>query len=285
MSLLLIRPYFFGSNPQALNDNTFMESGEDSNKYVDTEAIALQEHQALIDCLKQHHIHLIVYNNENPETPDAVFANNWLTVHPELNTMVIYPMYLENRQKEIREDILQALPYQRWDLRHSKKPLEGTGSIVFDHENKIIYAAISIRTHRDMVQTVANQLGYKCVCFHTSYKDKPIYHTNVMMAIGESWVIVCLDAIDVLDRSRILHSLKTSKKHIIYITLLQMEAFCGNCLEVINIFRQRYTVMSTRAYNAFHPYQKKYLEPILHVPLDILETVGGGGVRCCLTQI
>lgn len=280
MRLLLIRPYHFTTNLEALESNLFM-----SHTKEHLQEKALEEHQGLIDCLKNHHIPVVVYDNNNPETPDAVFANNWLTVHPKLNTMILYPMYLENRKKEIREDILQDLPYQRWDIRDYKGTLEGTGSMVFDYENQIIYAASSIRTDPYLVQKVAYQLGYKCICFHTSYKNKPIYHTNVMMSIGESWVIICLEVIDPLDRERVLHSLKCSKKHIIYLSLKQMKAFCGNCLEVVNIFQQRYTIMSTRAYNALTPYQRKYLEPILHVPLDTIETYGGGGVRCCLTQV
>jgi len=280
MRLLLIRPYHFTTNLQAFESNVFM-----SKSIEDIQDAALKEHQGLIDCLKEHHVPICVYDNQNPETPDAVFANNWLSVHPDLNTMVIYPMYLENRKKEVREDILHSLPYQRLDLRESKSVLEGTGSMVFDHENRIIYAAISSRTDPYLVQKVAYQLGYKCICFHTSYKQKPIYHTNVMMSIGESWVVVCLEVIDVLDRERVYHSLKCSRKHILYLTITQMEAYCGNCLEVINIFQQRYTIMSTRAYDAFTPYQKKYLGPILHVPLDTIETYGGGGVRCCLAVV
>ena len=284
--LLLIRPKFFATNAQALATNAFMNVQQG-----DIEALALKEHDQLIQILTDHHIDTMIYDNENPETPDALFANNWITVHPSQNKILIYPMYLENRRKEVRLDIVQAI-CQRYpelkfhDLRSQpKKALEGTGSMVFDHQNRIIYAAISKRTNEHLLSQVGEHLNYRILSFYTEYKNRPIYHTNVMMAIGKKWVIICTQVIDHDDTRDVIQSILASGKHMIEISTSQMEAFCGNILEVYSRDGIAYTVMSEKARNAFRKDQLELLGNILSVPFDTIETYGGGGVRCCLTEI
>lgn len=284
--LLLIRPKFFATNAQALATNAFMNVQQG-----DIEVLALKEHDQLIQILTDHHINTMIYDNENPETPDALFANNWITVHPSQRKILIYPMYLENRRKEVRLDIVQAI-CQRYpelkfhDLRSQpKKALEGTGSMVFDHQNRILYAAISKRTNEHLLRQVGEHLNYRILSFYTEYKNRPIYHTNVMMAIGKKWVVVCTQVIDHDDMRDVIQSILASGKHMIEISTSQMEAFCGNILEVYSREGIAYTVMSERARNAFRKDQLDLLGNILSVPFDTIETYGGGGVRCCLTEI
>ena len=284
--LLLIRPKFFATNTQALTTNAFMNGKEEN-----IEAKAIDEHNRLIEILAKHNIHTIIYENNNPETPDALFANNWITFHLPQNKCVIYPMYLENRRLEVREDIIEYIcqlypELKLHDLRcQPKKALEGTGSMVFDHQNNIIYAAISKRTNEHLLRQVGELLNYKIVSFYTEYKNSPIYHTNVMMAVGKTWVVVCTNVIDHDDMRDVMQSIKASGKHIIEISTTQMESYCGNILEVYSRDGIAYTVMSEKAKNAFRKNQLEILGNILAVPFDTIETYGGGGVRCCLTEI
>jgi hypothetical protein len=284
--LLLIRPFYFTANIQAISTNLFISKNIES-----IQEAALNEHNSLLTLLKQNNIQHTVYDNLNPETPDAVFANNWISVHPNQNIMIIYPMHLENRRKEIREDIINDIlnfyPSMKLvNLTNSKQQsLEGTGSMVFDHENQTIYAAISQRTSELLVKNVASILNYKLITFYTRYKSQPIYHTNVMMAIGKTWIVICLEIIDPDDLRELNESLKASKKQIIPIYAYQMEAFCGNILEIYDKNKKPYTIMSTKAYENFNSSQRTHLGSILHVALDTIENYGGGGIRCCLTEI
>lgn len=284
--LLLIRPKFFTTNTQAIATNTFMNGTEE-----DIETKALEEHNHLIQILTEHNIETMIYENKNPETPDALFANNWISVHLYQKQLFIYPMYLENRRKEVRLDIIQAIcqeypELKLYDLRsQSKKALEGTGSMVFDHENRIIYAAISKRTNEHLLRQVGEYLNYQIQSFYTEYKNKPIYHTNVMMAIGKKWIVICTQVIDHDDMKDVVKSILSSGKQMIEISTSQMEAFCGNILEVYSRDKVAYTIMSDKAKKAFLPSQLKLLGNVISVPFDTIETYGGGGVRCCLTQI
>ena len=285
--LLLIRPNHFTTNAQALATNAFMSLTKEA---IDEKAF--KEHYGLIQALLNHHIDFILYENINPETPDALFANNWITVHRSQNKMIIYPMYLENRRLEVRWDIIEDLyklypTLKIYDLRSRPfhNALEGTGSMVFDDQNKIIYAAVSKRTNESLLRQVGDLLNYHIVSFYTEYKNQPIYHTNVMMAIGKTWAVICTQVIDHDDVREVVQSILNSGKQMIEISTNQMEAFCGNILEVYNRDKVPYTIMSNKAKQAFQPNQLHALGNIIDVPFDIIETYGGGGVRCCLTEI
>ena len=284
--LLLISPNHFATNYEALETNTFMTSSKEA-----IEEQAFLEHNGLIQELSKHNIDFMLYENLNPKTPDALFANNWITVHHSINKIILYPMFLENRRLEVRNDIVKDLcqiytSLKVHDLRdNSNKALEGTGSMVFDHQEKLIYAAISKRTSRSVLQHVSKLLNYKIVPFYTEYKKCPIYHTNVMMAIGKTWVVVCTEVIDSFDKKDIINTIIASKKYLIEVTISQMEAYCCNILEVYNRDGIPYTVMSEKAKNAFSKEQLEILGNIIAVPFDTIETYGGGGVRCCLTEI
>jgi len=284
--LLLIRPFYFKTNLQAIETNLFMKVSDEN-----IQDKVLEEHQGIIHALNKYSISHIVYNNNNELTPDAVFANNWISVHPEVNKMFIYPMFLENRRLEVRNDIIEQIKHIYplmviHDLRgNDKKALEGTGSMVIDYENKIIYASISPRTNQSILSQVADILNYKVVSFYTEFHLKPVYHTNIMMAIGKKWVVICMDVIEKDDMHDVWSSLKKSGKIIIKISTAQMEAYCGNIFEIQHSNGKLFTIMSTRAKNAFIEKQLENLGTIIDVPLDTIETYGGGGMRCCLTSI
>ena len=285
--LLLIKPNYFATNQQALATNAFMTSHQEV-----IEEKAIVEHHGLIQVLLKHHIDFILYENLNPNTPDALFANNWITIHRSQNKLMIYPMYLENRRLEVRWDIIEDLckmypTLKIYDLRSRPfhNALEGTGSIVFDHQNRIIYAAVSKRTNELLLRQVGELLNYRVISFYTEYKNQPVYHTNVMMAIGKTWAVVCTQVIDHDDVREVVQSILNSGKQMIEISTTQMEAFCGNILEVYNRDQIPYTVMSSKAKQAFQSNQLDALGNIIAVPFDTIETYGGGGVRCCLTEI
>lgn len=285
--LLLIRPNYFATNHQALSTNAFMTKPKEA-----IEEKALAEHNGLIQELLNHQIDFMLYENINQVTPDALFANNWITVHLSQNKLIIYPMYVENRRLEVRWDIIEDLckiypNLKLYDLRSRPfhNALEGTGSMVFDHQNRIIYAAVSKRTNESLLRQVGDLLNYRIVSFYTEYKNQPVYHTNVMMAIGKSWVVVCTQVIDHDDVRDVIQSIIQSGKQLIEINTTQMEAFCGNILEVYNRENVPYTVMSHKAKEAFQHNQLQALGNIISVPFDTIETYGGGGVRCCLTEI
>lgn len=285
--LLLIRPNYFATNQQALATNAFMTEPKEA-----IEEKALAEHNGLIQELLNHQIDFMLYENINPATPDALFANNWITVHRSQNKMMIYPMYVENRRLEVRWDIIEDLckiypNLKLYDLRSHPfhNALEGTGSMVFDHQNRIIYAAVSKRTNESLLRQVGDLLNYRIISFYTEYKNQPVYHTNVMMAIGKTWAVVCTQVIDHDDVRDVIQSILQSGKQFIEISTNQMEAFCGNILEVYNRDNVPYTVMSHKAKQAFQSNQLQALGNIISVPFDTIETYGGGGVRCCLTEI
>ena len=288
--LLLISPQYFTVNQQALTTNVFMNTNAQNETPDTIQEKALYEHRQLIITLESHNIKYILYENYNEETPDAVFANNWLSVHSDLKKLFIYPMYLQNRKQEVRFDIIMDI-LERYpsmeicDLRASKEILEGTGSMVFDHSTNTIYAAVSQRTNERLVKHVAESIRHKLITFYTEYRNKPIYHTNVMMAIGKSWVVICTQVIDMDDLPDVLKHLGSTGKQLIVISVSQMEAYCGNILEIYDAEGTPYTIMSSRAKKAFHPAQLERLGNIIEVPLDTIETYGGGGVRCCLTEI
>jgi hypothetical protein len=275
--------------------------------------LAMDEHDYLVKKLIEHRVKVSVFDNTIPQAPDALFCNNWISVHyhDNIKHIVIYPMALENRRTEVRPDIIKTLmnhPFFTKTLSQSMKsiclnkdeskfvvhdlrmysndgPLEGTGSMVLDRENKIAYAALSDRTHYATLKHFAKLMSYKIVTFNTLYERTPVYHTNVVMSIGENWVVVCSDVIDPLQRQYVMDHLKASKRDVIDISAYQMTKFCANILEVVNENGIKFTVMSQTALDAFSTDQLYRLGNIISVPFKFIETYGGGGVRCCLAEI
>ena len=302
---LMIRPTFFNVNDEALKTNTFIYAmPPDANTIRER---ALEEHNNLIQALQEHSIPVHVFDGIDPLAVDALFCNNWITVHhpleTEFHTIVLYPMMLENRRIEVRNDICDYVSkmYEKTgakvltiDLRykssdnlpnHNVHFLEGTGSMVVDRKNRTIYASLSDRTHLMMLRELSTYTGHKLVFFHSYHKRKPIYHTNVMMALGDTWIVICKDVVAPGCQSSLTKELERTGKTIVEITTAQMEAYCANIIELTSASGKRYTVMSEKAKSSFTQDQLDVLGNIIAVPFDTIEKYGGGGVRCCIAEI
>jgi len=299
-TLLLIRPAAFKMNIQTAVNNYFQKEMNLSEEEINLKA--RKEFDNLVRKLKMYGIQIIVENDSSEnETPDAIFPNNWVSFH-ENGDVVLYPMFAENRRKERNEDVLNRLETEGFhienviDYTSAEEEgffLEGTGSMVLDRVNRKAYCALSARTDEDLVIEFCEDFEYTPVIFEAFQtvegKRLPIYHTNVLMAIGEQVAIICLDAIDSKSEKKIIiQSLKEDGKEILKISEAQMQQFAGNMLQVEGAFRKKYMVMSTAAYNSLRIDQistiKKYSE-IIHSNLTTIETLGGGSARCMLAEV
>jgi hypothetical protein len=252
----------------------------------------------MIDQLKKAGVNLHIFEDtDDVYRPDAVFSNNWVSFH-QSGKVVLYPMMAENRRAERRLDIIDKLAddfnvEEVIDLTHFEaqgKFLEGTGSMVLDRRYKIAYACLSPRTHIEVLDAFADALGYEIVAFSASDEnDKPIYHTNVLMCIGDIFAVVCLEAIKE-SRRKIsgASALEETKKDIIEITLEQVRHFAGNMLMIKDDKSSKYLVMSTQAYDSLSQQQRQALTEharLLHTDLSVIEGNGGGSARCMMTEI
>ncbi|WP_297792557.1 citrulline utilization hydrolase CtlX [uncultured Eudoraea sp.] len=299
-TILMIRPVQFRMNEQTAVNNYFMEDIDLQNSTINLKA--QKEFDVFVDVLRSKGIEVIVIE-DTPErdTPDSIFPNNWISFHAN-GTVVIYPMFAENRRKERREDILDVLEAKGFliknimDYTSAEKEglfLEGTGSILKDRVNQKVYCALSERAHEELVIEFCEDFECTPVIF-TAYQTVngerlPIYHTNVMMCMGESYAVICLESIDdKKERKNVINHLKQDGKEIVDITEEQMYHFAGNMLQVIGASDQRYLIMSTAAYNSLRPDQIAILEkynPIVHSSLDTIETCGGGSARCMMAEV
>lgn len=296
-SILMVRPSNFGVNIQTSETNYFQkELKELSPEQIKNKA--LKEFDDMVEILKSKGVDVNVINDTAvPVKPDAVFPNNWISFHPD-GKVILYPMLTPNRLAEIRPDIIDSLK-TKFEIsetidfskeHYNEKYMEGTGSIIFDHVNKVAYACLSPRTDKDLFVKVSDYLGYKPVYFHSYDKDnKEIYHTNVMMCIGSQFAVVCLSSItDKNEKQLLVDSLTKSGHQIIDITFEQLNNFAGNMLELKTKDHKTILAMSQSAYNSLNQNQKKGLEKYSElVPLSIntIETIGGGSVRCMIAEI
>ena len=298
--IFMVRPSIFYGNPETATNNFFQRTTAE-NKTATTQK-AQQEFDGLVNVLRAAGVCVYVWQDlENSDTPDAVFSNNWISFHrPRIQ--ILYPMYAPNRRLEIRPQplhILAELGFQA-DTKHDfsgyvKKNmfLEGTGALVLDRIHKKAYCALSDRCNKDLVDLFCESMDYKAVVFTAfqTHQNKrlPIYHTNVMMCIGTTFAVVCLDSVDDIDqRNTLLQSLLNDGKDVITISEAQTNAFAGNMMEVCNADGAFFVVMSDTSYNILSANQKKQLEQhvtILHSPLTTIEQLGGGSARCMMAEV
>ena len=298
-TVLMVRPVRFRMNEETVVNNYFQEEMDLKNEEINRQA--QQEFDAFVHKLREVGVKVIgVDDIYEQNTPDSVFPNNWITFHQNGN-VAIYPMFAENRRRERREDILDKVEeegflienvYDYTDAEQENIFLEGTGAMVLDRVHRKAYCALSPRADEELFIEFCEDFEYTPVIFkayqEVDGKQVPIYHTNVMMALGEDFAIVCLDTItDKSERKNLLHHLKEDKKEIISITPEQMCQYAGNMLQVQGK-DSTYLVMSDAAYNALTPQQiqtiKKYTQ-ILHSNLETIETCGGGSARCMLAEV
>lgn len=300
-SILMIRPVAFRMNEQTAVNN-YYQKVLDTLSPATVNAKAQEEFDAFVQKLRLVGVNVIVVDDTSkPDTPDSIFPNNWISFH-ENGDVVLYPMFAENRRLERREDILDILEDKGFridnilDFSSAEEDgffMEGTGSIVLDRANGKAYCALSPRADEELFIEFCEDFDlYPMIfeAFQTVAKErKLIYHTNVMMCIGETFAVICADAIDDnKERKMVLGSLKSDEKEIILITEDQVNNFAGNMLEVRGTDDRRYLVMSTSAHQSLTKKQIEKLEEhatILSSSLDTIEACGGGSARCMMAEI
>jgi hypothetical protein len=295
----MVRPRHFAFNAETAVTNRFQKAGGSDH----TAAQARAEFDAFAAALAGEGVTVCVaQDSDDPPKPDAVFPNNWVSFHAD-GTLVLYPMQAVSRRTERRREIVDAVVrdtgfkvLRTVDLTHHEKAgrfLEGTGSLVLDHRERVAYACRSPRTDEQVAREWAEVMGYELELFAArDARGAPIYHTNVLMSIGTRLAVVALDNIDAADRARVAARLE--KQHdLLAISEQEMGAFAGNVLEVGSwdeyLGDMRILVMSATAQHALEgrKYARLYtsVDAVLAAPIDIIERHGGGSVRCMLAEV
>ena len=297
-TVLMVEPIAFGYNAETAENNYFQVE----QKETDIQQKALSEFKNFVEKLQAKGINVItVKDTIDPHTPDSIFPNNWVSFHQD-GKVVLYPMFASNRRVERREDIIETIKNEGfsvseiddWSLPEVQGHyLEGTGSMIFDHDNKLAYGSVSLRLDEQLFREFCEKFGFEPVVFHsyqTANNERlPIYHTNVMMCVADQFVVICLDCIDdETERVNVVNTILESGKEIIEISENQMQQFAGNMLQVQNEDGKKFLVMSETAYNSLTPEQisaiKKYNE-IIYSNLETIEINGGGSARCMLAEV
>ena len=299
-TILMIRPVNFRMNEETAVNNYFQEELKLKNDQIN--AKAQKEFDDFVPKLRAAGVTVIVENDSVLlDAPDSIFPNNWVSFH-ENGNVGLYPMFAENRRRERREEIFIRLEKEGFKINNiidytsaedESVFLEGTGSLLLDRVNSKAYCALSVRADEDLFIEFCEDFEYTPVVFTANQtvdgKRLPIYHTNVMMCLGELFSVICLDAIDdKKERKNVVKNLKQDGKVIIEISELQMHQFAGNMLQVKGENDQLYLVMSEAARQSLTPKQVADIErfcPILSSSLDTIETCGGGSARCMMAEV
>lgn len=294
----MIRPTRFQSNPQTADSNAFQTAPDASP--AEQQRSALTEFESLVSVLRGAGIEVHVFDDTlEPHTPDSVFPNNWVSFHAD-GTVVLYPMEAENRRCERRPDVIERLDAelgfqvrQVVDLSHHEDTghfLEGTGSMVLDRVNRVAYACLSSRTHLDVLGDFAQRMDYDVVAFEALDRHGvPIYHTNVLMAIGEKLAVICDAAIARDDqRAAVLERLESTGHELVSLDFDQLESFAGNMLELRAADGVPVMAMSQRAWDSLSAEQQARMGAngrVVTAAIDDIEDSAGGSVRCMLAEI
>jgi hypothetical protein len=297
-NVVMVPPKEFGFNPQTALDNEFQHSSSLSAEQVREKA--MDEFSKMVSSLRQHGVNVMPldYTLSSMATPDAVFPNNWFCSLPN-GELHLFPMACENRREEVRtQQLQQLLTKHRFKLQSTHDQwlaaaadqtfLESTGVMIFDHLNKELYAGLSQRCDRDLLERFAEQVGYKTITFQTQTDSgTPVYHTNVMMALGERFAVICDEVIPEFERRYVIKQLAKTKQ-VISITADQMAHFCGNILQLENHQGDKVIAMSQSAFDHFTDAQKAQLAThgqLLPFDVSTIESIGGGSVRCMLAEV
>jgi hypothetical protein len=294
----MIRPVRFGFNEQTASSNTFQDTSLAGQPIERSQANAQREFDEMVRQLRASGVDVMVYDDTaDPHTPDSIFPNNWVSFHYS-GTVVLYPMQAENRRLERRQDIIDDLSQHfhvskvvdLTTFENEGKYLEGTGSLVLDRMNRVAFACLSPRTNADVLTEFSNRTGYKTISFRAvDDTGSAVYHTNVLMSIGDTFAVICLQAIQDLDeRLMVRQELERLGKRVIEITPEQMNAFAGNMLLVSTIKGQKLLVMSKQAHQSLTDKQIDVLDDYATLQIFDLSTIeanGGGSARCMMTEV
>lgn len=303
--LLMIRPANFGFNKETATNNAFQQDkssaellGQSADEAPSIAQLAQAEFDQLVATLRAQGIQVLVIDDRTePLKTDAVFPNNWLSFH-ENGQILTYPMWSENRRLERRPALLQQLqeqfnfkeviPLEHWEAQGVF--LESTGSMILDRVHKICYACASPRTQEAALEEFCILMGYQKVLFQAvDNQGQEIYHTNVMMALGEDFVVIGLDTVtDLTQKQQLLDHFQQTNKTVVALSWSQLESFAGNMLQVRNTTGETFLVLSQQARDSLTPAQVATLEAhttLLSSPIPTIETLGGGSVRCMLAEV
>jgi hypothetical protein len=289
----MIRPVNFGFNYETAINNAFQLKGYDNS----AQEKAIVEFDNFVRKLELYGMNvMVVEDTPTPHTPDSIFPNNWISFHSN-DIICLFPMFAENRRAERKQTVIDAIT-KRYDTRkivdlthyeNEGKFLEGTGSMVLDRKNKIVYACLSPRTNPEVLVDFCKQIGYTPVSFFAvDGNGEQIYHTNVMMCIADEYAVVCLDSIIESDRDKVKDAISKSGKEIISISIEQMNEFAGNMLQLTSTDGKCYLIMSSRAFRSLNREQVVailHYNAIIDSELDIIEKNGGGSARCMLAEM
>ncbi len=296
-TILMVRPAFFGFNHETADNNAFqVMDAKISDEKIHRSA--LKEFDGITQLLKSKGVDVVIEEDTSkPRKPDAIFPNNWISFH-ENGSIITYPMFSPIRRKERREAIVKQMTEKfGFDRRYSLEQyedqntfLEGTGSMVLDRSNHVVYACLSPRTDPTVLDKFCTLLDYDRMVFTAVDRDaQPIYHTNVMMSVGERFAVVCLDSIsNLMEREELEKKITESGKELIEISMNQLHHFAGNLLQLKNMEDQALIVMSKQAYKSLSPGQIDRITghgEIVHATLDTIEKFGGGSARCMIAEI
>ena len=314
-TILMIRPAAFGFNEETAANNYFQSNpgiGKEDPIAIGLQQKALAEFDNMVQILRSHDIDvLVIEDSKVPAKPDAIFPNNWLSTSPD-GIVSVFPMYAPNRRIEKRNEIIEQIAkefvirdVQDWSEYEAEgRFLEGTGSMVIDYDNKMIYACVSERTSLPVLEKYAATNGYQAIAFLATDKNgMPVYHTNVVMTLGENFCVLCEEAIDEeWELIAVRQLLESTNHNIIAITREQMHQFAGNMLQVKNNPRlndkvgqastgsggEKFLIMSQTAFNSLRKEQKQMLEAystLLPIAVPTIEEVEGGSVRCMMAEV
>ena len=290
----MVRPYQFYFNQQTAANNFFQSNINIEN----ANELAIAEFDAMVEKLRAHQIKVnVVQDTKDPSTPDSIFPNNWVSTH-EGGTLCLYPMFAQNRRAERKSTVIDFLESNykienTLDLTDLEKEgifLEGTGSMVLDHQNKLAYGCLSERLDKNAFNEWCDKMQFKAIAFKAvDDKAQPIYHTNVMMCMADQFVVICLESIpNEQEKQIVLESFKKSNKEVIEISQDQLNHFAGNMLQVFDTNEKPHLIMSEQAHTSLDPAQLKSLEkynPLLPISIPTIEALGGGSTRCMMAEI
>ncbi|MCF1753327.1 citrulline utilization hydrolase CtlX [Mariniradius sediminis] len=299
-TILMVRPANFGFNPETAENNFYQQrDGRDS---IEINQLAQVEFDGFVRLLREHGVRVLVIDDTSePKKTDAIFPNNWFSTHED-GKIILYPMFSPNRRLERRKDIIEWLINNGFkvneiiDLSFFEKDnqyLEGTGSLILDRVNHIVYASKSERTHPVPLEYFGRLMDFEVVDFTASQvidgKSSPIYHTNVMMHVGTDIAIVCLESISLAsERLRVQVYIEKTGKKLIPISAKQKFQFAGNMLEVKNQKGEKFTVMSDAAYQSLADAQRNAISKFTKIivpKIPTIEKIGGGSARCMMAEI
>lgn len=291
--LMMIKPKHFGFNSETALSNHFQNNATINN----LNEVVNNTFENVLEVFEKNEINYKVFEDQEEPLPDTVFSNNWISSDPH-GRVTLYPMFSENRRKEVRSDISKWVMYtvngnELIDLTkkvEEKSYLEGTGSIIFDHFSKTAFACESDRTDIPLFEAYCNKIGYRAISFESlDLKGNPIYHTNVMLSIAKNYCLINLDSIqNQLEKDFCKIALEKVGKELIPISYAQMNAFAANVLEVKNGKNESCLIMSNSAFNSLELWQIKTIEKhskIIRVDVGVFEEIGGGSIRCMIAGL